>query len=119
MKPQMPVSSSTLKDFEKILTLLGKVSFGVVYKVRRKKDKNIYVLKQIDISTLNSKHRMDAINEKLYPNLSTSPYFFSCFCTATRFLLISSKDGFRVSKEKSCWTQKTENQIINYENSDR
>ena len=62
MKPQLPVSSSSLKDFE-ILNLLGKGSFGVVYKVRRKRDKNIYVLKQIDISTLNSKHRSDAINE--------------------------------------------------------
>ena len=69
----MPASTSQLKDFD-ILNLLGKGSFGIVYKVRRKRDKNIYVLKQIDISSLNSKHRNDAINEVTILSKLDNPY---------------------------------------------
>ena len=39
------------KDFD-TLQKLGQGSFGVVYKVRRKKDGNIYVLKIIDLSRM-------------------------------------------------------------------
>ena len=42
---------SKLDNFEK-LNKLGQGSFGVVYKVKRKKDKQIYVLKQIDFSRM-------------------------------------------------------------------
>lgn len=54
--------SNRLKEFD-ILTKLGQGSFGVVYKVRRKEDSNIYVLKQIDISRMSKGQRMEAAKE--------------------------------------------------------
>lgn len=45
------MSKSKLEDFE-IIGKLGQGSFGVVYKVKRKSNKEIYVLKQIDLSRM-------------------------------------------------------------------
>ena len=45
------MSKSKLEDFE-IIGKLGQSSFGVVYKVKRKSNKEIYVLKQIDLSRM-------------------------------------------------------------------
>jgi serine/threonine protein kinase len=56
------MSDSKLSDFDK-LNLLGRGSYGVVYKVRRLIDNNIYVLKQIDLSCLRSKEQNNAIQE--------------------------------------------------------
>jgi len=47
-------SASTLKDFDTV-GKLGQGSFGVVYKVKRKIDNNIYVMKQINISKMNTR----------------------------------------------------------------
>jgi NIMA (never in mitosis gene a)-related kinase len=41
------MSKSTLKDYE-IQKKLGQGSFGVVYRVRRRDNNKVYVLKQID-----------------------------------------------------------------------
>ena len=40
---------STMKDF-KIIKQVGKGSYGVVYKVKRKSDGNIYAIKTISLS---------------------------------------------------------------------
>ncbi|CAD8061824.1 unnamed protein product [Paramecium primaurelia] len=53
---------SKLNEFE-ILNKLGEGSFGQVYKVRRKADKQTYVMKQINISKMNARMKNEALNE--------------------------------------------------------
>ena len=52
----------SLSDFE-ILSLLGKGSFGEVYKVRRKSDNEIYAMKKVTITSLTKKEIENALNE--------------------------------------------------------
>lgn len=66
-------SCSTLKDFD-TLGKLGQGSFGIVYKVKRKMDSNVYVMKQIDISKMNSRMKQDAINEGHILSKMNNPY---------------------------------------------
>jgi NIMA (never in mitosis gene a)-related kinase len=52
----------SLNEFE-IIKELGKGAFGSVCKVKRKADGNIYAMKRVKISQLNSKERDNALNE--------------------------------------------------------
>jgi serine/threonine protein kinase len=56
------MSKSKLEDFE-ITGKLGQGSFGVVYKVKRKSNKEIYVLKQIDLSRMGRSQRAECAKE--------------------------------------------------------
>jgi len=67
------IKGSTMADFE-VLNKLGKGSFGTVFKVRRKADKHIYVMKQINISQLNSVYKTAALNEVKILSSLENPY---------------------------------------------
>lgn len=56
------MSFSTMNDFE-IVKQIGKGSFGVVYKVKRKKDGEIYAMKCINISQMDRKSIENTLNE--------------------------------------------------------
>lgn len=51
-------------DFE-ILQILGKGSYGLVAKVRSKKNKKIYALKQIDLSKINTQKEKDLCQQEI------------------------------------------------------
>lgn len=53
---------SSMQDFD-IITELGKGSFGIVFKVKRKTDDNIYALKKVYLSKLKLKEKNNALNE--------------------------------------------------------
>ena len=52
----------TSSDFN-IVSLLGRGSFGSVYKVHRYIDNKVYVMKQVDLSALDATERMETVNE--------------------------------------------------------
>jgi NIMA (never in mitosis gene a)-related kinase len=78
----------SINDFE-FLGELGKGSFGLVYKVRRKQDNNIYALKKVEISKLNQKEKENSLNEIRILASVTSPH------------VISFKESFYDSKENT------------------
>lgn len=51
----------SLLDFE-ILSELGSGSFGRVFKAKKKDDKELYAIKQIDIAAMNQRERENALN---------------------------------------------------------
>lgn len=55
-------SQSSLSEYQ-IISELGKGSFGIVYKVKRKSDGVVFVLKQINISQLPASMQHEALNE--------------------------------------------------------
>lgn len=52
-----------LLRFLQVHKLLGKGSYGKVYKVQRASDDKFYALKETDLGALNQMERMDAVNE--------------------------------------------------------
>ena len=71
-------SKSSMKDFE-VLNKLGQGSFGTVFKVRRKVDKNYYVMKMINISQMDRRGQQESVNEvKILASLDF-PYIVKYF----------------------------------------
>ncbi len=58
--------------------LLGKGSYGKVYKVQRESDDKFYALKETDLGALNHMERMDAVNEVRLLVSITHPSVVSC-----------------------------------------
>ena len=58
----MKETKSCKADFE-ICRLLGKGSYGSVYKVIRKSDKQEYAMKEVSLKDLSQKEREEAVNE--------------------------------------------------------
>ena len=60
-------------DFE-IIDELGKGGFGVVFKVETKHDRAVYVLKEVNLSTLKKRHGHDSklieMNRKEHRNIT-------------------------------------------------
>eukprot|EP01051_Picozoa_sp_SAG22_P031143 SAG22_NODE_12458_length_442_cov_0.897959_1_plen_98_part_01 len=64
VKPSNPEPSSeysTLKDFE-FQEKIGTGAFGTVYRVKRKVDGNVYVIKKVKILMMSRKEQESAIN---------------------------------------------------------
>lgn len=69
---------TSLRDYE-ILNKIGSGSFGVVHKVRSRQDKQIYVLKQVDVSKLSPVQRKQAESEANILRELRSPYIVKYF----------------------------------------
>jgi len=55
---------SAVADFE-IVSELGRGAYGVVYKVKARKDNNVYALKKIPMKHMKVKHQREALQEML------------------------------------------------------
>lgn len=64
---------SSLSDF-RVLEHIGRGSFGSVSKVFRYEDQQVYVMKQINISTLNEKEQLEAVHEVHVMAAMDSPF---------------------------------------------
>ena len=53
---------SKLSDFD-VLSELGRGAYGVVSKVRYRRDGRVYVLKEVNVASLNSKEQTEAVSE--------------------------------------------------------
>lgn len=109
--------ATTLDDFE-IISKIGKGCFGTVYKIKRKADGSVYVLKQINISHLSSQARISAINEVQILASLRNPYIVKYyesfidrsnlniimeFCENGDLDLFIRKQGNRLLPERRIW----------------
>lgn len=68
-------TKNRLKDFE-IQKKLGFGSYGVIFRIMRRSDKNIFVLKQIDLKNLKEKMRKNVFYS-IHRQLTKQIYFLS------------------------------------------
>ncbi len=66
-------SKSRLTDFE-IQTKLGSGSYGVIYRVVRRADRKVYVLKQVNLGNMKEKMRKNVPSPKLRRPSTRQPY---------------------------------------------
>ena len=70
--------SQRSKEYE-ILTKIGQGSFGTVFKVRRKSDRQILVMKLIKMQSLSKKNQQDSVSEVKILSSLNSPYIVKYF----------------------------------------
>jgi len=73
MQQNYPTQPSTINSFE-ILKSLGKGAFGAVYQVKHKQNGQIYAMKKVNLRTLSTKERQNALNEVRILASFDSPY---------------------------------------------
>ena len=77
-----------MAEFE-VMNKLGSGSFGVVYKVRYKKDNKIYVLKVIDTSKMHRQQRAEAAKESQLMSKLDNPYVIKMYESFTTQMKIN------------------------------
>lgn len=65
--PSLPVAPTTRSHISLFLNHIEKGSFGAVYLMRDKRDNNLYVMKEIDLTVLGPKGRKEALKEVGWP----------------------------------------------------
>ena len=84
------MSKSSIEDFD-VLSRLGSGSYGVVFKVRRRTDDKIYVIKTVRIVDLSVKEQQTAINEVTILSQLQSPFvvhYFDSFISGESLHLV-------------------------------
>ena len=79
-----------MQEFE-LKEKLGQGSFGVVYRVIRKKDRQVYVLKQIDFSRMGRQQRQEALREAQLMNKLENPHivhFYDSFTARNKLNIV-------------------------------
>eukprot|EP00347_Sterkiella_histriomuscorum_P002382 403368372 len=56
------ITNPSWEDFE-VIHILGHGSYGTIYKVRKKQSKKIFVIKEVDTSTMSKKQSFEALEE--------------------------------------------------------
>lgn len=72
------MNNSMIENFE-ILSRIGSGSYGTVFKVLRKTDDKIYVIKSVRIVELSHKEQQNAINEVTILSQLSSPFVVHYF----------------------------------------
>ena len=92
---------SKLSDFE-VLSELGRGAYGVVSKVRYRRDGRLYVLKEVNVASLNSKEQTEAVSEVIllrkvrHPNIVK--YYDSFINGKSLYIVMEYADGGDLQK---------------------
>jgi len=72
------MKNSTMSNFE-ILWKLSEASFGTIFKVRRKADKTVYAIRQLEVFRMNPLFKAPGPNELKRLSSLENPYILKCY----------------------------------------
>ena len=90
---------TNIKDFI-VLKLIGKGSYGKVYKARRKEDNQVYAIKTIDLTKMNQDNKQKTLNE------------IRILCSVDSKYVVSYNDAFLEKKGSQLCIGKTKRKLI-------